>query len=647
VNTSRAWRLSNQYGFEITRYTVTRNGQLLATPESKVLNNLPIKPRPLNDWEQIVQHDQYAAVIAQALYGKDFEVSGGGNNGIARIMAQSAEQEQRFSVSLYAADNSFQAAVMAGWGWEDRTVSPGEKYLYRIRSLAPATRLSIDSSGVFIGLQDHETLPKPGDIGAVFGDKHVVLSWDYSVLQRYYNSWIVERSKDGGQHFERATSMPVTNFNEREKKASPRMYFVDSLEDNNTVYHYRIRGISSFGETGPPSAAAIGKGRHMLSYSPNIRSNRINEQGKMTLSWDFEEAGNALIKGFALNQASRESGPYKTVLTNIAPGQRSLEYDKLLPSNYFTITAIAKEGESTTSFPVLVQPVDSIPPAPPAGLSGSIDSSGVVTLSWKANTENDLLGYKIFRASNIGDELSPLVDTVFFKAAFRDSVTVKSLNSRVYYAVMALDQRYNQSAMSAILEIRKPDLIPPSSPLFSEYRVVKGKVILSWVNSRDEDIAAHLLYRKDHADSSGKWALLQTFLNGAQSYTDINAAGGETYTYIILAKDSSGLESRPAQPVTVTIPPDPGSISVKTLNAIANREERYIELSWSSHLDNVTEYQLFKGVEGQPLTLWKIVPPGARRLTDDALKVNTTYEYGIRAIRNGLNGPLKKVKISY
>lgn len=647
VNTARAWKLSNQYGFEITRYTVIRNGKLLAKPESKVLNSLPLKPRPLNDWENIVQHDQYAAVIAQALFGKDFEVSGGGNNGIARIMAQSEEQEQRFALSLYAADNSFDAALMAGWGWEDRTARPDEKYLYRIRSLVPPARLLIDSSGAFIGMQDHEALPVPGDVGAIFGDKHVVLSWDYSILQRYYTSWIVERSKDGGRHFERATAMPVTNFNEKEKKASPRMYFIDSLADNNTIYQYRIRGISSFGETGPPSAFVTGKGKHMLLYTPNIRSNQVNETGKMTLTWEFEAAGNTLIKGFALNQASRANGPYKTVLTNIAPDQRSLEYDKLMPSNYFTITAIAREGESGTSFPVLVQPVDSIPPAPPAGLTGSIDSNGVVTLSWRANTESDLLGYKIFRASHIGEELSPLVDTVFFRNGFRDSVIITSLNNRVYYAVTALDQRYNQSGFSAVLEIKKPDLIPPSSPIFSGYRVEKGKVMLTWVNSHDEDVAAHLLYRENHTDSSGKWALVQSFRNGAQSYTDLTATGGQTYSYLILAKDSSGLESPPAQPLTVTIPADPHSVAVKTLNATANRTDRYIELFWKDDSDGVTEYQLYKAVEGQPLTLWKIVPAGARRITDESLKVNTTYEYGIRVVNNGLNGPLKKVKIPY
>ncbi|SEW29245.1 hypothetical protein SAMN05428988_4048 [Chitinophaga sp. YR573] len=641
MTTSRAWKQGNQYGFELTRYTVTRDGKLLPSPEVKVLNSQPLRPKPLNEWENIVQHDQYAAIIAQALYGKDFEVSGGGDKGIASIMAQSAEQEQRFSLSLYAADNSFEAAVMAGWGWEDKEARPNEKYLYRVRSLN-------DSAGVFIGIQDYAPLPVPGDVGAVFGDKQVALSWDYSLLKHYYTSWIVERSKDGGKTFAPARSLPVTNLNEKEGKPSPRMYFIDSLEDNNTVYQFRVRGISAFGEKGPPSAVTTGKGRHVLIYVPNIRSNEISAQGKMTLTWEFETAGNTIIKGFALNQAARENGPYKTVLTNIAPDQRSLQYDQLLPSNYFTITAVAKEGESTTSFPVLVQPVDSTPPAPPVGLAATIDSNGVVTLSWKANTEKDMFGYKVFRAGRLNEELSPLVDSIYMNTVYKDTVPVKSLNRKIYYAVAALDKRYNQSGYSAILELKKPDVVPPTAPLFSAYKVEDGLVKLSWVNSGDEDIDAHLLYRKARADTSRKWVLLQTFRDGTQYYVDRFAEGGQTYTYILMAKDSSGLESPPTQPITVTVPADPGGISIKAVNVYVNREQRYIELSWKDNNDGINEYQLYKGAGSQSLSLWKVVPANVKMVVDESLKINTVYEYGVRAVnKNGLSGPLKKVQTSY
>lgn len=650
VDNPAAWKTTNQYGFELVRYTVARDGQVLKTPEKKVLNTTPLKPMPLDAWEGIAQKDQYAAIIAQAIYGKTFEVSGNtGNKSVASIIAQSAEQEQRFAFSLYAADNSFAAAKMAGWGWEDNTARPTERYLYRIYTLAPASKLKIDTGNVYIGMSNYEELPKPGDVGAIFGDKSVMLSWEYNAYKAYYTSWIVEKSLDNGLTYERATNLPVANINEKDDKPSPRMYYMDSLPDNERTCYYRVRGISPFGELGPPSAPASGKGKHLLRYVPNIRSNNVDEKGIATISWEFEEAGNKLIRGFRLNQAPTVSGPYKVVLDNIAPEQRSLEYAHLNPTNYFTMTAVAKDGGTTTSFPVLVQPVDSTPPVAPVGLSATIDSNGIVSLKWEKNKESDLLGYAIFRGNNPGEEMSPVIDSVWRNNEFRDSVAVRSLNSKVYYAVKALDQRYNESPFSAVLEAKKPDVVPPASPIFSGYSVKNDTVYLSWARSSDEDVAEHLLYRKVGLDKTTKWDLISRMTaKGVYGYSDAAIVGGNTYSYIITAKDSSGLESVPVQPVTVKVPVSPESIRVKGFNAAANRQERYIEVSWNAIADKTAEYQLYKGEKDQPVTLWKVVEAGTRSITDQQLKINTTYRYGIRVVKaNGAMGQYQEIEVKY
>ena len=647
VTKASAWKLCNQYGFELWRFTVLRDGKVLAKPESQLLTTQPIKPQPLLAWQEICKKDNYAVIIAQAIYGKDFEVSGGGNNGIAQLINQSQELEQRFALSLYAADNSFEAAKMAGWAYEDNTVRPNEKYLYRVRSLAPAGRMRIDSSGAFIGLADRKELPKPANIGAVFGDKNVILSWDYSLLKHYYNSWFIERSKDG-VNYERASSLPVTNFNGKEKKPSPRMYFIDSLQDNNTVYRYRVRGVSPFGEPGPPSDPVTGKGKHLLVYTPNIRSNAVNEKGVLELGWEFETAGNKLIKGFTLNQAEKADGPYKAVMSNITPDQRTLLYDHLEPSNYFTITAVALEGESSTSFPVLVQPVDSMPPAAPTGLTGTIDSTGVVKLSWAANTEKDILGYKVFRANMAGEEAASLVDSVWMRNTFRDSVGIQSLNSKVYYQVRALDKRYNQSAFSAVFELKKPDVIPPTSPVLTGYKVARDVVYLSWIPSTDGDVAQQLLYRKTVTAANTSWEAIQKLTPPVNNFADNTVTPGVTYAYLLLAKDSSGLESKPMQPLTVSVPYNPSKGMVRSFNAQVNRQERYIELFWKDDLADVVEYQLYKGEKGQPVTLWKVLKPGTNRFVDDQPRVNTEYQYSIRAVLNsGATGSSKLINVQY
>ncbi len=649
VTTPAAWKFTNGYGFEITRFTIMRDGKTLPVVTRKVLNATPIKPAPLERWEQIVQHDSYAAVIAQALYGKDFEVSGKTDKSIASMISQTNEITQRYAMSLYAADNSFAAAKMAGWAWEDTTAVQNEKYLYRIRTLGPVTTMRVDSSGALIGLKDYQPLPVPAVPAFISGNKSVLLSWRQQIVSSDYTSWYVEKSADNGLNYTKTTGLPVTNINQKDNKAST-TWLTDSLKDNNTTYLYRLRGVTPFGETGPPSLPVKVKGQELLEYVPHIRRNEIDEKGGMTMTWEFDQQGNDKIKGFALNQAEKEAGPYKVVMENIPADSRELKYDKLFPTNYFTITAVAKEGKSSLSFPVLVQPVDSTPPAAPVGVQAVIDSAGKVTITWERNKETDMLGYKVFRAHVGGHEMSPITDTVIFANSFKDSVVIKSLNSKVYYAVTAFDKRYNQSAFSQVITVKKPDVVPPSSPVFAAYKVIDNSVKLNWIASQDDDVAAHVLYRRNMADSGVRWQELKVLGIKADYYQDIAVEPGRSYSYIIIARDSSGLESTAVKPLLVSIPPKPEAAKVKSFNATVYRDKFYLEIFWKDNLDiaAVQEYQLYKAPVGTPISLWKVMKAGSRQTVDEELVVNTEYQYGIRAVmKDGTIGQLTTIRVSY
>ena len=245
VSDAQTWKISNDYGFTVERFTILRDKKMLATPERKLIA-ASMKPGPLAQWEKLAKEDNYAAVIAQALYGDNFEVSGV-SAGMSGVIAQSQDLEQRFGFSLYAADMSFNAAKMAGWGYTDRDVQANEKYFYRIKSAAPLTILKIDSAGAYIGLADDEPLPKVEEISAKFGDKSVVLSWDYDRLSNYYNAYFIEKSTDNGVTFKKLGDLPLTNVNEKEGSAAKRMYYIDSLVNNQDRYQYRIYGINPLG----------------------------------------------------------------------------------------------------------------------------------------------------------------------------------------------------------------------------------------------------------------------------------------------------------------------------------------------------------------------------------------------------------------
>jgi fibronectin type 3 domain-containing protein len=647
-----AWKQTNEYGFNIVRYTIVRNDSILQQAEQRLLNQTPVKAQPLNAWENIVQNNDYAAIIAQALYGKDFNLSGGDEQGISKIINLSQELEQRFTISLYAADQNFEAACMAGWGWRDTEVKPDERYLYRIIPAVPEEKqIKIVMGAVFAAMDEYEELPKPMGLTAVFGDKSVMLTWDYGILSDIYNSYFIEKSTDGKQ-FKRLDGIPVTNLNNREEQLYKRMYFIDSLPNNLTKYYYRVKGITTFGETGPPSDSVAGKGIQLLPYIPNINSALLNDSGDLEIEWEFDERGNDLIKSFELNRSDNSEDGYVVEIKNIKPDKRRLLFDKnkLKSANYFTVTAVPFEGESRKSFPVLVQPVDSIPPSIPTGLQGKIDSAGIVTLSWNKNMEDDLLGYKIYRTFLKNGEAIPLFDIALRDTLYKDTVDVHSLNRKVYYTLSSVDLRYNQSDLSPVLELEKPDMIPPSSPVISGYRVGKDGIEIEWINSPDADVVQHRVWRREKGIGYMPAILLKSVTDSAvKNYIDTSAMTGIHYEYTVTAMKKNRMESSHSNGLTAfTNMPKRQNLEPDYFNAVVDKQNKMLKLMWGDKFQNVQYYELYKCANGENISLWKTIQSDKHEVVDNEISPNTTYQYIIRAIlKDGKNTKNKTLKIRY
>jgi fibronectin type 3 domain-containing protein len=626
-----------------------RDGAMLTQAEEKVLAE-KVSARPLNDWEEIVQHNDYAAVVAQALYGEDVELSGG-EEGFARIYALSQELEQRFALALYAADQNFDVACMAGWGWEDTDVKPNEYYLYRIIPLLPENdNITVEIGIAYTSTAEYEELPVPIGLTGIWGDKTVLLAWDYGTLSDVYNSYYIERSNDG-ERFNRLEGIPVTNINNTEDRATQRMYYIDSIADNTSPYYYRIVGITTFGETGPPSDTISGQGKQMLTYVPHITRSVVNDDGVLELEWEFDERGNELISGFTLDLSDNPNDGFLPVVADIPPVSRSLTFDRLNASNYFTITAIPKEGEPASSFPVLVQPIDSIPPAIPTGLKGAVDSTGIVTLTWNKNTEPDLLGYKVYRAFTKGEELMPLFDLAWESNTYCDTISVHNLNSKVYYAISAADMRYNQSDMTPVLELEKPDLIRPSSPVISGYKIKDEGIEISWINSPDEGVILHNIYRERKRDSIGAYIPLLTTISDTTitSYIDTEATPNTRYVYSVTAVKKNGLESDASNMLTAfTNKVKPQGLVIDRFDAIVDKPNRMLKLIWVDKLLNVRHYEIYKGMDEKGVSLWRTIPANRYDVLDEDLYVSVTYKYIIRAIlQDGKNTLSKELIIKY
>lgn len=631
-NDPLAWQMATAYGYRISRTTVVREGKILNPEETVILTPQPIKALPLQAWEPIVQDDQYAAIAAQAIYGERFQVTGGEQTDMMSIINQSKELEMRFSFSLFAADMSPAVARAMGLWFTDTQVKAGERYLYRVYSDLPPSVYPLDTGTSYLGLEEAYDLPAPIDVEAEFGDQVVIIRWNKTFFRKVYSAWLLERSADGGNTYELLSEIPMVATENESNKNDRYLYRRDSLPQNGKVYHYRVRGISPFGEKGPPSEAVSGQGVKVLSALPRITQALVGDrQESVALSWSFPE-DIAELAGFHVYLSDKASGSYARITEKmLKPGSRDYTSSKALSSSYFVVEAIGKDGGTGRSYPYFVQLADSIPPAAPKGLKAEADTTGIVRLHWEANTENDFLAYQVYRANNEADEMSLISARPVYSTSYVDTITVNTLSPEVWYAVVALDMRFNTSAFSTPFRLERPDILPPVVPVFSKWEVLDEGIRLDWHPSSSQDVVQHLLYRR--SKQTPEWTLVyivdqESKLN---SYLDKNVEPATSYEYTLLAVDDSGLESAPASPLRVTSKNPPIAKGPAYLDARADYVAKAIVLRWEYASEKVERFQVYKEVEGA-FRLVANTPADTPFFADNQVKEGARYQYRIQVL---------------
>lgn len=648
ANTPRLWELANKYGMKLERYTILRDGKALKTPELKTYPEL-FKPLPLEEWEKISENDDYALVAAQAIYGESFEVTEDFSSDIAKAINQTKELEQRHLFALFAADQSKNTALASGLMLEDFEVKENEKYLYTITCPLPSNLPPADTSFIYIGLEDYFPLPTPTGLNSDIMNGSVILSWEGRKYMDFYNSYIVERSDDGGNTFQSITDVPIVTPLD-DKGSIPEFVFKgDTLVELQKKYVYRVKGINPFGEISPASDTVSATVFPKLNGTPHIANTIALNDGKMQIRWQFPTAQRDSIDGFRLKRSDKINGDYKVIKDNISNKDSIAIDDAPLASNYYIITAFDKFGNESRSLPFLGMLVDSIPPAAPVGLSGVVDSLGKVTLTWNKNTEPDLIGYQVFRANFSTEEYIQLTTETITDSMFSDSIILNTLTHTVFYTVKALDSHFNPSTFSEVIKLKRPDTIPPAPPQFVSVSSEIDGIHLSWNNSTSDDVQKHTLYRKTKEQAG--WEVIQLYPNDkpTSSYIDKNLQTETQYAYVIMATDSAGNESQISKPVSMNSNVVVPIAEIKKVKAKVNYEEKNIELTWEYATPVVHKYLIYKSKEYGQLVLYKEIKGDQLTFKDKNVEMNTEYHYRIQAsMENGkLSNFSKQVNIKY
>jgi len=645
--TPMAWELSNEYGYKIERVTILRNHKLLDKPEEKLLTPSPIRPWPMAQWESLVDKNDYAAIAGQALFGETFQVTENMSSDMMQVVNKARELEMRFSFALFAADQSQEVAKASGLYFVDNNVNEGEKYLYRIYTLVPEQTLPIDTGYVYTGTMDYAPLPSPIEMNAAVEDRYVELRWNSENYQDIYSSYMLERAEDGGA-FRKINEKPIVNTYKGDRPKSRFTFRMDSLPRYNTEYQYRVRGISPFGEVGPPSDTAKVMAYEKNKINPYIVEKINVDNESIKLVWEFDQKDEAKIRGFSVMRAPNPKAVYDTIASGLSPTTRSFVDESPELANYYVVAAEDHGGKFRNSFPALAQLVDSIPPAAPTGLVGVIDTTGLVTLTWKPNKESDLWGYRIYRANYSDEEYSQLTVSPVTENVFYDTIPLRNLTPQIYYKVMAVDRRDNPSVFSTPAKLIKPDLLPPVAPVIENVESTDEGVKLTIIPSSSADVNTHLLYRKNINETN--WQLVSQFdsLKSKLNYTDSSQVDYKKYKYTIVAVDHSGLESEQSNLVEGKKIDNGVRDRIRNIYAEANREERFIHVEWKYDKIGIDKFLIYKSDGDQGYRLYKTIK-GDNKFVDRSLKINSIYKYKVMAVyKSGARSPLsKEVSVNY
>ncbi len=646
TNDQWAWKYGNEYGYILERTTIFRDRKPLDQPEKKLLGEGSIKPKPLNEWEALVRENDMAAVAAQAIYGDSFNVNNDEEDLLMRVMFESSELEQRFAFSMFAVDQDFTAAQYAGLGFVDSDVKPNERYLYHIRLATPKEILELEEVGLLVAPNEELILPKPYDFAGFFYNNAFVLVWEYDALQNFYTAYDLERSEDGIQ-FSKINEAPITKLAITEVSG---ISYTDSILEYEKKYWYRIRGRSLFDEIGPVSDTISVIGFKRLLVGAEFQETEIYSEKEALLTWTFPEDEAWKLTGFDVLRSNRAIGPFSPIQENLPKETRSFQYKELEAINYFKVRAKGMARDHYDSSPTMVQPVDSIPPEKPLGLAGTIDTLGVVRLSWHPNTELDLKGYTILRADRPNQEFTRLTKREIRKNEFVDTINLKTFSTRVLYRVMASDNRYNESEASDTLVLNRPNKIPPTNPVFNSYELKGDTILLKWVRSSSENLAKQFIFRKrvDAAPEEPWEKIFETRDISVSEYKDTNLTANTTYRYTLMVENQKGLESKPSSPLSIAAPKKLMHPKVKGLFAEVDRENKFIQVSWRYNEPGVLEIQVFKKEENGDFFLYETLSVESRDFRDEKVVPNTTYGYSIRAVfQNGGLSEWNEITIIY
>ncbi|MBF0499846.1 MAG: hypothetical protein HQM09_06925 [Candidatus Riflebacteria bacterium] len=240
-------------------------------------------------------------------------------------------------------------------------------------------------------------------------------------------------------------------------------------------------------------------------------------------------------------------------------------------------------------------------PAIPLNVVG-VGKERAIFLTWSANSEADLVGYRIYRSNNSGGPFT-LISTVGKQAAptYLDNDNQNGLvnDQYYYYKVSGFDTQGKESDLSRTNAIQARAGLPvedrPPRVVNIKARASQESVYLAWDKVTGVKIKGYNIYRGLSTSAGGvQWISAAPQDTPGFIDTSVSKTSAEQYTYVIRSYNDTYSESENSDPVQVTLRSgDDTTPSIPYDLALSNDTDPI--LSWHKPMTNEDGSSIFDG----------------------------------------------------
>jgi len=307
---------------------------------------------------------------------------------------------------------------------------------------------------------------------------------------------------------------------------------------------------------------------------------------------------------------------------------------------YYKLTSYNLAGEESEETDIIkIVPVDKSPPLAPEGVTAKIVENKL-KLVWKANLEEDLSHYNIYRS----------YDSVKFEKI--NEAPVKGLEfvdekaeggKTLWHYITAVDYSGNESNKSEVVMTIVPDIQPPKPVKLIKAEGKKGEIEIEWEKSAETDLDGYAIYKGNKEDNLTEIA---TVLPENTKYVDKNQSSGvETY-YAVVVIDKSTNRSKfsnilKARTIDDEPPEAPTGVALE-------ESMEYIKLSWMENSEpDLAGYKIYRksATEKEFMPIYT-AQKGEKEFVDKEIKKAILYSYYITAYDNDKNESEKSEELT-